>query len=769
MEYAVLAVVIAIAVLVITNDFVKQRRYLRTRTDVSRLLESRLGSTPGGSAAARARTPVTIPPAAHLRDDAPYRPAGIWARLAERVDPQRFLPKLADGCEIKFFRLRWGDDYAMLSNPNHTEHYKIEVWEGHLLEGLDGTRTVEEVVVDHLTGSGDFDASAIVSTIVWAREIGVFEGWTTDVSELLRERVDIATSGRRHLREFMKTLRIQWNGADPLVRRLYDRGVNLCFRPGAVVMGLIVSVGGLIAFLTAVLSGRHHVVIGNATAQTFVMMGLGFVLTAAHELGHAASLVHYRRKVLGAGFILYYGAPAFFIDTSDGQMLERGPRMVQAIAGPFAESVLAGFSSLLLFIFPSGPTSDFLYKFSILNYYVIFLNLIPLLELDGYWVLADGMEVPDLRPRSIAFIRKEMWQKLARREHFSLQEIALGTYGIVGIVFTILTSLAGLLLWKHVFGGLVIELWNSGFAARVLMVVLVMFFAAPALRGLATLGRTILGRIMVIWRRVRFRYETSWRVEAAELIDALPAFEDLPVEALNDLAGRVKIRQLSRNEAVFRQGDVPDAFYVVRSGTVAVEDQDPDTGDARTIRLLTRGDQFGEIGLLNAAPRQATVRAIDGPAELYRVDKSAFDRLLADAMNAPSFAPTMQAYAELRALAPFRRLASTDLGTLLEHGSWVVSSAGDVLVREGAVGDAFYVIASGHAEVLRSEGRVADLGPGEFFGEIALLEDVPRTASVIARTPLRVFRLDREGFDGLVASAFKTGTLRKATNREWEH
>jgi cAMP-dependent protein kinase regulator len=320
-----------------------------------------------------------------------------------------------------------------------------------------------------------------------------------------------------------------------------------------------------------------------------------------------------------------------------------------------------------------------------------------------------------------------------------------------------------------VFGGLVIELWDSGPASRVLMVVLVAFFAGPILRGLVALVRTIVRRVRAVWQRIRFRFETSWRVEAAEMIDALPAFEELPVDVLNDLAGRIQLRQLSRDEAVFRQGDVPDAFYVVRSGTVAVEDHDPDTGDTRTIRTLSRGDAFGEVGLLNAAPRQATVRAVGAPAELYRVDKNAFDRLLADVMRAPRFAPTMQAYAELRELAPFRRLTSTDLGTLLEHGEWVVAPAGDVLVRQGDMGDAFYVVASGRAEVVQDGASLADLGPGEFFGEIALLEDVPRTASVVAKTPLRVFRLDRDGFDGLVAGAFKTGTLRTAANREWEH
>jgi CRP-like cAMP-binding protein len=365
-------------------------------------------------------------------------------------------------------------------------------------------------------------------------------------------------------------------------------------------------------------------------------------------------------------------------------------------------------------------------------------------------------------------VRSELWHKLRHRERFQKQEIFLGVYGVVGIVFTILTSIAGLFLWQAIFGQLVIDLWNKSFAAKLLMVLLVLFFAGPAIRGLITLAKSIGRRVRAVERRIRFRYETSWRVEAAELIDALPAFEDLPVEVLNDLAGRVQLRTLPRGEAVFRQGDRADAFYVVRRGQVVVEDIDPDSGDVRAIRTFGRGDSFGELGLLGTAPRQATVRATED-AELFRVDKNAFDRLLADAIELPDFEPTMQAYAELRELPPFRRLSTPELAELLQQGEWITAAPGEALFDEGDEGDAFYVIGSGHAEVRQGGVAIRDQGPGEHFGEIALLENIPRTASVIARTPLRVFRLDRAGFDRVVVSAFHAGSLRRATDRTLEH
>jgi CRP/FNR family cyclic AMP-dependent transcriptional regulator len=64
--------------------------------------------------------------------------------------------------------------------------------------------------------------------------------------------------------------------------------------------------------------------------------------------------------------------------------------------------------------------------------------------------------------------------------------------------------------------------------------------------------------------------------------------------------------------------------------------------------------------------------------------------------------------------------------------------AGSRLVRQGARGDAFFLIERGHASVNRDDNEIADLGPGDFFGELALLGGGGRTASVVAATDMRV-------------------------------
>lgn len=69
------------------------------------------------------------------------------------------------------------------------------------------------------------------------------------------------------------------------------------------------------------------------------------------------------------------------------------------------------------------------------------------------------------------------------------------------------------------------------------------------------------------------------------------------------------------------------------------------------------------------------------------------------------------------------------------------------VVREGDIGDTFYVIREGEAKVVSGTGRVVNrLRPGDFFGEISLLDGGPRTATVIADTPMRMLALPRKAF-----------------------
>ena len=116
----------------------------------------------------------------------------------------------------------------------------------------------------------------------------------------------------------------------------------------------------------------------------------------------------------------------------------------------------------------------------------------------------------------------------------------------------------------------------------------------------------------------------------------------------------------------------------------------------------------------------------------------------------------------LRRIAIFAELPAPVLERLAAGATAISVGADQVVVSRGEVGNHFYVIAAGKAAVELGDGVTRELAPGEFFGEIALLRDVPRTATVRALEPLQLFAVEREEF--LAAVTGHAPTLAAAEN-----
>lgn len=94
--------------------------------------------------------------------------------------------------------------------------------------------------------------------------------------------------------------------------------------------------------------------------------------------------------------------------------------------------------------------------------------------------------------------------------------------------------------------------------------------------------------------------------------------------------------------------------------------------------------------------------------------------------------------ARLRSVTLFDGIADTDLALIAEHMETRAVAVGENLARQGASGYFFFVILDGHAEVSRDGRAFAALGPGQFFGETAILETIRRTATVTATSDMTV-------------------------------
>ena len=105
---------------------------------------------------------------------------------------------------------------------------------------------------------------------------------------------------------------------------------------------------------------------------------------------------------------------------------------------------------------------------------------------------------------------------------------------------------------------------------------------------------------------------------------------------------------------------------------------------------------------------------------------------------------------QLKAVALFANLSKRQLGRVASRGWEQTFPAGRVLCQKGRGADDFFVILEGTAEASRGSKKIRTLRAGDYFGEIALLDNADRTATVVATTPLHCFLLGRSEFKSVI-------------------
>ena len=106
---------------------------------------------------------------------------------------------------------------------------------------------------------------------------------------------------------------------------------------------------------------------------------------------------------------------------------------------------------------------------------------------------------------------------------------------------------------------------------------------------------------------------------------------------------------------------------------------------------------------------------------------------------------------QLAKVPMFRALSKRDLALVKRNAEDHKIRAGESLVKEGSRGHEFFIIIGGRASVRRKNKKIGTLGPGDYFGELALLDPAPRNASVVADDDMEVLILNEREFSGLLA------------------
>jgi len=693
----------------------------------------------------------------------------IWQILRDRLDYASFVPAPVPDVERADLRRRDGSPYTVLKNPRGDSgagrYLRLDPADLQLFEIMDGRRSIQEILTTQLERNGVFALDRLARLTAELRANGFFGEEPPPLYEKLFVRRAMRDPIAR-VSVFLRRLVVwdiaRWSNADGLVDRVYRIGGRLAFtRTGALAL-LAFGLYGLWVWFGEVRSPQHQLAtIDNSYVLGILALILLQVLSiSVHEAGHALAIRHYGRHVRRFGLAMYYLFPCFYVDSTDMALGSRGQRIVVSLAGPFAGLTVAAACALVAEGQPETLVGGLAFKAASLFVFQFIFNLLPILELDGYHVLVDALDAPFLRQRALGFVRGAAFRKLRARAKWSRAEVGLAIFGFTAIGTSLATLVLSILLWRSRIAVASRELLAVGPVGVLGLALLVVVFVGPlAVAVIARISGTV--RTALALRAARRRATTQREQQARVAMLARVRFlAGLPGAALVALASQLEVERADAGRTVITAGSTGDRFYLVRSGrlqAVAV--------DGAVLGTISAGDGFGELALLDGTPRTATVQALED-CELWSLDRPHFQRWIRDRYEiAARIRADLGARTALAALPFFRDLEGRELDSIAARLQARRYEAGDVVVQAGEAGGGYYLIREGTADVTLPDGRfVRTLGPGDGFGELALIFGVPRTATVTAKGALTVGVLGRSDFAALVTASGETmGEFRSRT------
>jgi len=221
-------------------------------------------------------------------------------------------------------------------------------------------------------------------------------------------------------------------------------------------------------------------------------------------------------------------------------------------------------------------------------------------------------------------------------------------------------------------------------------------------------------------------------------------FASLTKEERRLLINAMKADTVPAGTVIIQQGEVGDYFYVVEDGNISF------AVDGNHVGACARGASFGELALLYNCPRAATCMA-NTDCKLWKVDQRTFRYMLANNNKSQQ-----KEISDLLRKVQF--LVDLDEELLLKIADALTTvsfQTGDRIINKGDVGEVFYILKEGRVKVHDigfGDSQYVDqvLGPGDFFGERALLTGDPRLANITAEVASVTLCLSRETFEKIL-------------------
>jgi putative peptide zinc metalloprotease protein len=390
----------------------------------------------------------------------------LWETVRERLDLSKKKPKGIANVEVAIQQRTHGEEYYVLRSPEANTYLKLDPRDYFLWGLMDGQHSVRDLAVAYFVKFGAFPFDRLAHLIAHLKMNHLLEEKPVHVFGSISQRFAARTLAYR-LQRFSETStqkEFSLKNADQFFDTLYRRGGWIFFTRSAKILYAVLTVVGLALFARELLAGTYPLLsmAGSYGLGLIALMLFNYVMTFFHECGHALTCKSYGRRVPKGGLLFYMGSPAFFVDTTDIWMAPERARILVSIAGPFTTVLLGSLLAILVALFPSFALNTILFQVAFIGYASALMNLNPLLELDGYYILMDRLEIPLLRQKALDFVREKLLVKLFKeRSKFSREEKIFTVFGLLAAVWTGLTVVLCVYLWQSRIGTMVQHLLSG--------------------------------------------------------------------------------------------------------------------------------------------------------------------------------------------------------------------------------------------------------------------------------------------------------------------
>lgn len=689
------------------------------------------------------------------------------------------------------------DKKLVVKNPEKHTYVEMNAEDATFLQYMDGRHTISDIVKEVYEQTGRMSFKRLYSLLIELYANDFLEsGGTEALSEMAR---GASTSKAENI--FSRITQTFENFQIPLgALAVPMKAARFLVAPflklpvlGAVFL-LCVAPVMLVSLLStgpAALLGESGKSLHNALSifappsqkgYNIFVFSNSYLLGLAFAYASAFMVMSFRSLVRGAALLAlgceayrpalrsYYGILFIDIDGRDIVMADRNARMAFYSMGIVSTLVIGTIINIVQHLV---GFNHLLYLMYIVAALITFLNLCVFFPTDLFSLLDNYFEIPHLGKHAWAYISQKFFQQILNFRSTFAQETSLTTIACLGLVWLYVAISVFFTFIKENLVLLVNNFSGVGVPDKMAIAVFLINILGPflflsismlflVLRNVVKIVGTPLGR--ALRRRAAARGGMPADPERiAGFIGRIPLFMNLSPEEQFHVAGLLRQVDFKPGQNVIVQGDPGHSFFVILEGSVNVIIEDP-SGMKTTIDTLNAGDSFGEIALIENIPRTATIRAAE-PLSVLELARPYFDEFVSASQDTRDrITEVIRMTSLLRKIPFFQELAPSRIPDIISRLKKLRVNKGRAIITEGEPGDKFYVISDGTFQVLKAapdgtHKAVAGLGKGESFGEIALLNNVPRTSSVIAQTDGLLFSLDREEFLSVAHANIHAGLI----------